>query len=124
MPGDDSVGLNEDDGRSPRAPYPRQPDPKQSVSLGQADASAAGSLKDLELVSQRKDLELQRRSRVQRQSDGPEQRNEDGQHRGSLSAKGHHINRGEEYGLFSRDKPPQGGWLICIMCSMRIRLFA
>src|SRR6266516_3824317 len=94
VPGDYSVGLDYDDGRSPRAPDPRQPDPQESVSLAQTDPSATGSLKDLELVSQREDLELQYRSGAQRQSDSLEQRNEDGQHRGSLSATGHNINRG------------------------------
>ena len=62
VPGEDGLWLHDDDRRSPSLPHSRQPDPEQSVRSGEPHAPRACPFKDLELMSQREDLELQRGS--------------------------------------------------------------
>jgi hypothetical protein len=61
VPGEDRLGLDDHDGRPPSVPDPRHPDPQQSVSTGEPHPLRAGSLQDLELMTQCQDLKLQGR---------------------------------------------------------------
>jgi len=80
MPGDDGLGFHDDDGLAPRTPDMRDPDPQEPIRLRQPHAPRTRAFQDVELVAQRQDLELQRRPRAHRGTDGQEDRHEGGPH--------------------------------------------
>ena len=60
MPGDDGLGLYEDERRPPSRPDAREPDPEQAVGYGQA--RSARTFQHQELVPQCEHVEVQRRA--------------------------------------------------------------
>jgi hypothetical protein len=77
----------------------REPHPQQAVCRRQSEALAARSLNDRELVSERQNVEVQRRARPDEDPKRVEQRNEDGHHDSRLSENSRNLNRSNAYGI-------------------------
>src|SRR5262245_8648185 len=60
MPGDDRLGFDDNEYRSPVDPDTRKPPPEQAVGARESQPPTAGPLQHVELVPQRKHFELQR----------------------------------------------------------------
>src|SRR5258705_8198395 len=64
MPRDDRFGFDDDERGAPLPPHSRQANPEQTVEAGQPKPTPTGSFKDLQLMAQCEDLELQGRART------------------------------------------------------------
>ena len=88
LPGDDGTGLDEDQNISPAGPGPGQPGPEQPIGHCGAD-SRRKSLIDGELVTQRKNLELEGNPRSERCAEQGQDSEEDFLHdRGTVRNPG------------------------------------
>ena len=65
MPGDDGLGLDDDESGAPAAPHPEKPHPEKTVRTREPDPPRARTVQDLELMPEREDLELQGHARAQ-----------------------------------------------------------
>ena len=81
VPGDDRLGLHEDERRPPSSPDAREPDPEQAVGRGQAHARSARAFQHQKLVPQRENLEVQRRARANQRTYRMEYGYDDRHHR-------------------------------------------
>ena len=77
MPADDGFGFDHHERRPPLPPDSRAPDPEQPVEPRQAKSTPVRSFKDLKLMPQYKDLELQDRARTTAISKRRQKRPED-----------------------------------------------
>jgi hypothetical protein len=77
MPADDRFGLDDDERRTPLRPDLREPDPQQPVEARQPKSTPMRSFKDLELMPERENLELQDRARTAAISNCRQERAED-----------------------------------------------
>ncbi len=81
MPGDDGLGLHDKQCRSPATPQSCEPYPQESIGATQAQPMAtAGALEDQELMSEGKNLSLQRCSSLKGLASRRKQRENDREH--------------------------------------------
>ena len=64
MPADDRFGFDDDERRTPLRPDSREPDPEQPVDARQPKSTPMRSFKDVELMPECEDFELQDRART------------------------------------------------------------
>ena len=60
VPGDDRVGLDQDEGLAPLGPEAMKGNPQEPIRCPEPDPSSLGPLQNSQLVAEGEDLELQR----------------------------------------------------------------
>src|SRR6266853_502560 len=115
MPGDDGLGLHDKQCRSPAAPQSCEPYPQESIGATQAQPMAtAGALEDQEVMSEGKNLSLQRCSSLKGLASRRKQRENDREHVAEkLQRRLPKFNQFNQNGVFGRDNRSNRLILIC-----------
>jgi hypothetical protein len=80
VPGDDRVGLDQDEGLTPLGPEAMQGDPQESIRCPEPDPSSLGPLQNTQLVAKGQDLKLQRGPCSDRGQQRDQHRSQDNMH--------------------------------------------
>ena len=103
MPADDRFGFDDHERRPPLPPDSREPDPEHSVEPRHANSTRARSLKDVELVPECEDFELQDRPRTTAISKRREERSETAIVPAAYSGSDANCNGSNKNDVFGRD---------------------